>query len=443
MSAITRLQGRLRAELVNAVPLTTHALAALLPLLWSAGAQQWTPPLALFVAAIVIGNLADVDTTYSHVGRLVYPLSRFIEKHFGHRNLTHSLLALGIVGIISHLLSALSPAWALVIDHWPIAFYASHLILDMIIGTQGVPLLWPAQWRFTLLGSKIKGGSSGERWALLCLATVATLALYAPAFNPERLLHRYAATTEFALVDYRRWEGLYRVYADVEGTWQDGTHRRENGRFEIVGADGYKLILSDGRRTFTAGEVSAVDFYVSHIVTWQGEPLGPVPSLIPTHTPVTIVVRIPHVHDPDREILVKPGDTVTVGQILADLQTYRTFITATPGPTPLWLPDPVAVARADVNLAAARIEATRIALTPDPAAIELAAARIHLAELERAAALRVPPTPTPFTPAVTEPDPTCIRSLVPGRVADVRIASITGNEASVEIIIEVEAAGRP
>ncbi|MDR0572656.1 MAG: metal-dependent hydrolase [Tannerella sp.] len=36
--------------------------------------------------------IPDIDTTRSLIGKLFYPLARFINRKFGHRTITHSLL---------------------------------------------------------------------------------------------------------------------------------------------------------------------------------------------------------------------------------------------------------------------------------------------------------------------------------------------------------------
>ncbi|MCD6291585.1 MAG: metal-dependent hydrolase [Anaerolineae bacterium] len=85
IAAIGRALYKARAHIVNLIPFLTHSLAALLPLAWAVALGRVDLRWKLIVAAVVIGNLADVDTSYSHVGRVLYPLSRIIERRFGHR----------------------------------------------------------------------------------------------------------------------------------------------------------------------------------------------------------------------------------------------------------------------------------------------------------------------------------------------------------------------
>ena len=53
-------------------------------------------PMALGIAAAA-SQLPDVDTSSSVIGRLLLPISSFIEKRYPHRTVTHSFLATGVL----------------------------------------------------------------------------------------------------------------------------------------------------------------------------------------------------------------------------------------------------------------------------------------------------------------------------------------------------------
>ncbi len=52
-------------------------------------------PTALVIAAIA-SQFPDIDTSSSVIGRLLLPISSFIEKRHPHRTVTHSFLATGV-----------------------------------------------------------------------------------------------------------------------------------------------------------------------------------------------------------------------------------------------------------------------------------------------------------------------------------------------------------
>ena len=418
-------------HLRNHLGAISHIVAGLLPLTWSAILVGGQPHPVLIVFAAFFALLPDVDTTASHVGRLFPYASEQIERRWGHRTLTHSLLAVAAIALFTWLI--FRDGWI-----WLTAAYGTHLLVDMIVGAEGVPLLWPGSWRFFI--AQIPAASTGEVVATGSLALALMLPLLWPAF------------------------------------------------------------------AFSTAEIL---------------PKPPPPTLTPTPTPKTVTIRIPHVYDPN-EVLIEPGDTITTGQLIADLVTYRRLIatptptlTPTPGPTPTPAnlnPATVAQAEAELSLAEARHAAAIATPTPDPIllvtlreeqtavnngiqdrrdalhrcqqenacddwryqlaaqelaelearateisqqlnaelypqpdalAVKIAEAQLALAETRHAAAVA---TPTPASPTATprpvDPprkeinDETRIHALIAGHVVEVRIAAVTGNEAVVEILVE-------
>lgn len=118
---------------------TTHTvigLAAFSTVAVTTGTPVTLPTLAL----AALGALTpDIDHTGSWLGRRTFPLSLLCGLLVGHRGATHSLLALGVVGLAawiwaSHLPSEL--ALAFMVGYW------SHLLADWNT-CGGIPLLWP------------------------------------------------------------------------------------------------------------------------------------------------------------------------------------------------------------------------------------------------------------------------------------------------------------
>ena len=349
-------------KLINAIPSATHALAALIPLLWWSAQRGFFSPV-LIVGAIVIGNLPDIDSASSHVGYLAYPLAKRIETRFGHRDVTHSLLAAAIVAALSyaiHLtictlaactLADLPPWW-----WWPV-FYLSHLLLDMLVGgVTGVPLFWPSKKKFWF-GIDIKAGSTGERIVFLLLLASCLLPLFInpTALSPSRILRQTTGSVEMALYDYRQWEATHEVELEIEGTWQrDRTPI--SGRFIVHHVEGatFHLQNPENGTRFTAGQYGDTDVYLTRAVARQVEQrvsatVTPTPG--PSPTPRSLVIQVDSITDPGTQILVHPGDHVEPGVTLAVLPT------AIPQPTPTpWTPDPFAVAQAEAELAVAEAQ---------------------------------------------------------------------------------------
>lgn len=105
----------------------------------------------LILSGGVVGSyLPDIDHPKSAFGSRVLPLSLPISAIFGHRGITHSLIAAAGMSWLMW--------WVFQQAHWDKGFavpmvvgvaagYLSHLLGDWLTNS-GVPLLWPSNRRF-------------------------------------------------------------------------------------------------------------------------------------------------------------------------------------------------------------------------------------------------------------------------------------------------------
>lgn len=85
--------------------------------------------------------LPDIDHSRSIIGKIFLPISRYLDRNFGHRTITHSIVFALATYAIVYLISAFS----LKDMNFPMIFIfalSSHLIFDMLT-IQGVPLFYP------------------------------------------------------------------------------------------------------------------------------------------------------------------------------------------------------------------------------------------------------------------------------------------------------------
>ena len=90
---------------------------------------------------IIFSLLPDIDHPGSIMGRTFKPISRFINRTYGHRTITHNLAALGVVCFATWLIcqgAGLVGPWTFLV----FGGYFSHLIFDMMT-VAGVPLFYP------------------------------------------------------------------------------------------------------------------------------------------------------------------------------------------------------------------------------------------------------------------------------------------------------------
>ena len=110
--------------------------------------------------AAVTSLLPDVDLPPAKIGRLFWWLSVPLERRFGHRTLTHGLVALSAVAALTAPLTAIAAPyfWAVV------GGYGSHLWIDML-NIRGIDLFWPSPLRVVTPGNRnwrLQVGSKGE-----------------------------------------------------------------------------------------------------------------------------------------------------------------------------------------------------------------------------------------------------------------------------------------
>lgn len=86
--------------------------------------------------------LPDIDHTKSLIGKPFWPIARYLDRKFGHRTITHSLLCYFILYLTIGMLCQIWAFEKVVLPKIFLWAYGSHLLLDMVT-IQGVPLLYP------------------------------------------------------------------------------------------------------------------------------------------------------------------------------------------------------------------------------------------------------------------------------------------------------------
>lgn len=97
-----------------------------------------------FLVGTFAATVPDVDYSRSFIGRIFYPVARFIESHTGHRTATHSFLIAILFSLLSGWLLSLFfegslLLWAVVVG----SGYTSHIMLDWFT-REGAQSYWPA-----------------------------------------------------------------------------------------------------------------------------------------------------------------------------------------------------------------------------------------------------------------------------------------------------------
>lgn len=121
-------------------------------------------PLSILELAVATASslLPDIDHPKSAFGRVVPFLSIPLSAIFGHRGITHSLLAVAAMAVAGAMYFN-TPGFAMAV----IIGYLSHLLADAF-SNSGVPLLWPSKRKFAI--PIIKTGGIVEYLLMAALA---------------------------------------------------------------------------------------------------------------------------------------------------------------------------------------------------------------------------------------------------------------------------------
>jgi inner membrane protein len=200
--------------------------------------------------AILFSFMPDIDLPTSRVGRPLFFLSVPLEKRFGHRTITHSLIGVSILAALASPLYFTFPVcfWAVLGGYW------SHIQIDMA-NIRGVDLFWPSPIRVVMPGKiryRLEVGSKAEM-IVLCSLLVFCVGLY-PMSNLglrgglHQLLKDFdIAYDEFVQVQGLNWHTLELKAIDnltlehiecqcpVLGAWQSGLIIDYHGKARSVG----------------------------------------------------------------------------------------------------------------------------------------------------------------------------------------------------------------
>ena len=181
------------------------------------------------IACAIIGSvLPDIDSPRSYIGRVLPYASIPIERQWGHRTVTHSLLCLLALSVMT---------WPLLIFQIPcyaalLLGYMSHIVADCATKS-GVPLFYPHSAACVFPGSakyRIKTGSTGE--GILLIGLLFMLLIFLPVLHLGGIWQSFRylmATPSAAYANYRQADT--ETILTFEGRWR---HTREHIRGEGV-----------------------------------------------------------------------------------------------------------------------------------------------------------------------------------------------------------------
>lgn len=212
------------------------------------GAILGTTQPEVILCGAIAGLLPDIDISTSPIGRILTPISRFLETRLAHRSATHSIIASGLLGVISYGLALKLPINLNFIHALNIGYFAGWF-LDCFTKS-GVEMFYPSPIRCVCPGNRnlrISTGSPPEYWLVAFLVAIAIwLFQVNDSGGLIREFNRLIAAPSGVVELYNEQGGTNIIYANLQGVYSSD-RTPVKGRFPILGASGNDFIIeADG-----------------------------------------------------------------------------------------------------------------------------------------------------------------------------------------------------
>ena len=219
----------------------------------------------LLPVILVACLLPDIDHTKSLIGKVFLPISRVLNMRYGHRTITHSLVALvALTGIIGVFQSSFFPTIK-VAQVFGLA-YGSHLLLDMVT-VQGIPLFYPFKKNACVIPGRpelrFRSGNLRHEAIGMCMFTVSAIflqPLFADGFWTS--YNRLFGSLPHVVSEFNKSDDLL----DVTFTVQHGSESTEETGY-CVAVSKSEITILDETNTFLTypqeGQL-VTDFYPTH-----------------------------------------------------------------------------------------------------------------------------------------------------------------------------------
>lgn len=186
----------------------------------------------LLLTGALASQLPDVDTSKSIPGRILLPISSWLEKRYPHRTITHSFLATGAIALVTLPIALITTKlWQALVLGYFCGWFAD------VFTKSGVAAFYPSVARLVIPGNpqlRLSTGSPAEYFviALLILVAIALLTIN----SNGGILRTFNSTLGIpsGAVEIVNSEGSqYLLMAQVYGRWAIA-QQSVNEKFEVV-----------------------------------------------------------------------------------------------------------------------------------------------------------------------------------------------------------------
>lgn len=270
----------------------------------------------LIGATVFCALLPDVDHVSSTIGKVFYPVAKYLQSRYGHRTITHSIFCFVVMLVLF--------MFCLPREYFVCCSYAfgSHLLFDMCTRS-GVPLMYPFSRRPFVLPANpgMRLSSTDQRGELVVLAVFLLMGSFCQPLMAKGFWTTYNeafATWEHVSRESKRSRDLLRVvWTDAQKQQRTGFfYRAEGGTLIVLTAAGFELPK--------ASETSLISFSHSGIKATERQhtltsvPLDSLNRLLSNHC---LRVQVQSLDD----LTYFDGPLMQVGKVV-DLQYRKNLI---------------------------------------------------------------------------------------------------------------------
>ena len=243
-----------------------------LGILTTAAALQTVNPVILSVGGIA-SLLPDIDHQKSVLGRIFFPISKFISDRFPHRTITHSWIGLLVCTSIAAILWLNFPQCATGL----VCGYVSGVVGDMFTKS-GVNFFFPAKVAVIVFRNpalRFRTGSLSELGVLLLifLGTIGVFNLHSQG-GLIRIYEQSVGNPKSAIAYFNQHFNSYIITAEVNG-FKSSDRQPINNQYRVIRVDGNVFVLQDERgyiyRAATGGDV---EILISQIQAEKSVPVS-------------------------------------------------------------------------------------------------------------------------------------------------------------------------
>lgn len=218
----------------------THAtLAIATTSLFMGTADPW-----ILGTAAIASQLPDIDTSGSVPGRLLFPISRWLEARYPHRSVTHSFLATVLIAIVG------SPLLWFGLSHWFWGGLIGYWIgwFGDVFTKSGVAAFFPSQARLVIPANPRLRLASGSPTEAIVLGLLVLIAVSSININSAggimRSFAQVLGSQSGAMEIYQRESSKHQLLAQITGR-HTITQQAIAGQYAIIGTVNQDLLVQD------------------------------------------------------------------------------------------------------------------------------------------------------------------------------------------------------